>query len=53
MSINENKRSEVVGMTGLLLAALSIIPQPKEVREMFGLVPVDTPVVVALAFETF
>ena len=33
-------------MTGLLLAALSIIPQPKEVRESFGLVPVDTPVLV-------
>lgn len=33
-------------MTSLLLAALSIIPQPKEVRELFGLVPVDTPVAV-------
>ena len=33
-------------MTSLLLAALAIIPQPKEVREFFGLVPVDTSVVV-------
>ena len=33
-------------MTSLLLAVLSIIPQPKEVRESFGLVPVDAPVLV-------
>ena len=36
-------------MINLLLAVLSIIPQPKEAREMFGLVPVDTPVVVEYA----